>query len=278
MDAYVMRIRESAEWIRKWTGNSNDVDLAIICGSGLGECLANLLDNGHKSVSFEEVPHFPVSKVTGHAGKLLFGSVMGQSCLVMQGRAHYYEGYEMQEVVLPVRVFAKLGVKRLIITNACGSINTDVKTGDIVIIKDHVAFPCMSGLSPLRGDNYPEGERFPGMTHLWHQPPVEFDSHLKTATYGFISGPQFETPAEVRAMRILGVDVVGMSTVPEAIAAKHARIPVVIGVGLVTNECVTGNKQTPHEPTHKEVLINSKRSGDRFAKQVMQIIDLVSKP
>lgn len=273
MDEYVKKVNECADWIINWTDNK-PIEVAIVCGSGLGDAIARLLEDGGVSIPYQDIPHFPVSTVVGHAGRLLFGRINGRSCLIMQGRLHYYEGLEMQDVVLPIRAIAKMGIPTVLLTNACGSINLDIRTGDIVMIEDHIAFPCMTGITPLRGENYPEGQRFPGMTHLWSQAIIDGDLHgtVKPACYGFISGPQFETPAEVRALRMLGVDVVGMSTVPEAIAAKHARVQTVIGVGLVTNECMDCATRKPHEPTHQEVLLNSTISGERFARVIMHIV------
>lgn len=272
MDAYVQRVSECAEWIRKWC-DGHTVDVVIVCGSGLGDPIAGLLDDGHKKVPYYDIPHFPMSTVSGHAGRLLCGRIHGRSCLIMQGRPHYYEGHDMQDLVVPIRAVARLGVKTLLLTNACGSINLNIHSGDIVLINDHIAFPCLSGITPLRGANYPEGERFPGMTHLWSEPSMpENVPKIARACYGFISGPQFESPAEVRALRMLGVDVVGMSTVPEAIAAKHAGVQTIIGVGLVTNECIDSSTANPHEPSHKEVLLNSTISGERFARVIMHIV------
>lgn len=277
MDEYVCKVNKCAEWMKKWV-DCGPVEIVIVCGSGLGEAIASLLQEGSKSAMYHEIPHFPSTKVVGHAGRLLCGRINGRSCMIMQGRMHYYEGHDMRDLVIPIRAVAKMGIKTLVLTNACGSVNLDIHTGDVVLIKDHIAFPCMSGITPLRGENYPEGERFPGMTHLWYNPFVDDGrllEGLKSACYGFISGPQFETPSEVRALRMLGVDVVGMSTVPEAIAAKHAGIKTIIGLGLVTNECIDSSTHTPHEPTHKEVLLNSTISGDRFAKILSTILDLI---
>ena len=271
MEEYVKRVEESAAYLRSRFKNDH-VDTLIVCGSGLGSSIGGLLSEKEPidTISYAEIPHFPQSTVPGHAGLLLCGriSMDKPKCFVMQGRAHYYEGIPMQQVVFPIRVFAYFGIKRVILTNACGSINQEIHTGNIVIIKDHIAFPCLSGLNPFVGENYPKGDRFPGMTRLWTTPCMH---NCKQAVYGYLSGPQFETPAEVRALRMLGVDIVGMSTVPEAMAAKHAGIDVVVGLSLVTNECVDSHTHISHEPSHKEVLLNSTIAGTRFAETLLAV-------
>jgi purine-nucleoside phosphorylase len=261
---YEGMVRASAMYLRPLL---EQTDTVIVCGSGLGECIRKQVQV-IADVAYKDIPNFPVSTVKGHAGRLLVGMIAGRKCAVMMGRWHYYEGHSMRGITLPVRAMAASGVTRIIITNACGGISRELKVGDIVMIADHIAFPCMAGATPLRGPDVGGGERFPGMTNLWETPePVKF----KRATYAFITGPQFETAAEVRALRLLGADIVGMSTVPEAIAAKHCGMRIA-GLSLVTNMCID-SKDGPHEPSHSEVLANSALAADKFAGAVVELLN-----
>lgn len=213
-------------------------DLALVLGSGLG-ALAEQIENA-VIIPYRVVPGFPVSTAPGHAGQLVAGQLAGKNVLCMQGRFHYYEGHEMSAIALPVRVFKALGCRALILTNAAGGVNWDFNVGDIMLITDHINF---MGANPLRGANDDTvGPRFCDMTHVY-APDLQEKARqvakaqnvlLQSGVYLGYMGPSFETPAEIRAFRVLGADAVGMSTVPEAIAASHCGLPV-LGLSLITN-------------------------------------------
>ena len=213
-------------------------DLALVLGSGLGG-LADEIENA-VTISYRDVPGFPVSTAPGHAGQFVAGQLGGKNVLCMQGRFHYYEGHEMSAIALPVRVFKALGCRALVLTNAAGGVNWDFNVGDFMLITDHINF---MGANPLRGANDDSiGPRFCDMTQVYApdlqslalRVAKEQNLVLQKGVYLGYMGPSFETPAEIRAFRTLGADAVGMSTVPEAIAASHCGLPV-LGLSLITN-------------------------------------------
>lgn len=212
--------------------------LAIVLGSGLGvltDEFENLI-----TIKYSDIPDFPVSTVSGHAGELLIGTIGDVPIIAMNGRFHYYEGYDLEEVTFPIRVFHLLGINDLLLTNAAGGINLDFETGDFMVINDQLSFFAESA---LRGKNLDEfGTRFPSMSHIYDINLSKklldiinnYTNRAQTGVYAYMKGPSFETPAEIKALRILGADAVGMSTVPEAIVAKHCNMRVV-GVSCITN-------------------------------------------
>ena len=213
-------------------------DLALVLGSGLGG-LADEIENA-VTIPYRDVPGFPVSTAPGHAGQFVAGQLGGKNVLCMQGRFHYYEGHEMSAIALPVRVFKVLGCRALVLTNAAGGVNWDFNVGDFMLITDHINF---MGANPLRGANDDSiGPRFCDMTQVYApdlqslalRVAKEQNLVLQKGVYLGYMGPSFETPAEIRAFRTLGADAVGMSTVPEAIAASHCGLPV-LGLSLITN-------------------------------------------
>ncbi|WP_294572062.1 purine-nucleoside phosphorylase [uncultured Subdoligranulum sp.] len=213
-------------------------DLALVLGSGLGG-LADEIENA-VTIPYRDVPGFPVSTALGHAGQFVAGQLGGKNVLCMQGRFHYYEGHEMSAIALPVRVFKALGCRALVLTNAAGGVNWDFNVGDFMLITDHINF---MGANPLRGANDDSiGPRFCDMTQVYApdlqslalRVAKEQNLVLQKGVYLGYMGPSFETPAEIRAFRTLGADAVGMSTVPEAIAASHCGLPV-LGLSLITN-------------------------------------------
>ena len=213
-------------------------DLALVLGSGLGG-LADEIENA-VTIPYRDVPGFPVSTAPGHAGQFVAGQLGGKNVLCMQGRFHYYEGHEMSAIALPVRVFKALGCRALVLTNAAGGVNWDFNVGDFMLITDHINF---MGANPLRGANDDSiGPRFCDMTQVYApdlqslalRVAKEQNLVLQKGVYLGYMGPSFETPAEIRAFRPLGADAVGMSTVPEAIAASHCGLPV-LGLSLITN-------------------------------------------
>lgn len=227
--------------------------IGIILGTGLGQLVDHI--KVVAEIPYQEIPEMPVSTVEGHSGKLIFGYLGEKYVMAMQGRFHYYEGYDMKQVTFPVRVMRRLGVDTLFVSNAAGGMNKEFRVGDIMIITDHInLFPE----NPLRGKNYEElGPRFPAMTEpydldLVHTADViaaEKNIRVMHGVYVGTPGPTFETPAEYEYFRIIGGDAVGMSTVPEVIVAKHAGMKV-FGVSVITD---LGGKDIKEVPTHEEV-------------------------
>ncbi|MBA4420170.1 MAG: purine-nucleoside phosphorylase [Anaerolinea sp.] len=232
-------------------------EVGIILGSGLG----HLADSVQESqvIDATYLPGWPQSTIQGHAGKLVFGILENKQVMVLQGRVHYYEGYSMDRVTLPVRVMQRLGVKTLIVTNAAGAINPKYAPGDLMLITDHISMIAMAGLNPLRGPNLDElGPRFPDMSQpysrelgvLAREISKEFKLGMKEGVYVCLAGPSFESPADLRFLRGIGADAVGMSTVPEVITARHGGTRVV-GISGISNKAnLDGNTVT----THEEVL------------------------
>lgn len=247
-------------------------EIGLILGSGLGAIADKIEDAEY--YSYSDLPHFPVSTVEGHAGRLVIGKFQGKQVVAMQGRFHFYEGYKMQEVTFPVRVMKLLGVEKLIVTNAAGAVNTDYKPGDLMIISDHINF---SGDNPLIGKNLSDfGTRFPDMS-------VAYDKTLRTkakevatklgipvqeGVYMMFSGPTYETPAEIRMARTFGGDAVGMSTVPEVIIANHSGMKV-LGISCLTN-MAAGILEQPLN--HEEVMETSELVKEKFISLMTNII------
>jgi purine-nucleoside phosphorylase len=244
-----------SEAIRKRTSVRPMV--GMILGSGLGS-LADEIEDGDRILT-RELPHWPISTVEGHVGQLVFGDLEGKPVIVMQGRTHYYEGYSMSQIGLPVRVMCRLGVEILIVTNAAGAVNPEYSPGDLMCITDHINLIGMTGLSPLRGPNLDEfGPRFPDMSRAYDRELLATarevakteDFRLWEGVYICLAGPAFETLADLRFLRSIGVDVVGMSTVPEVTIARHSGMRV-FGVSGISNKAnLDGNTIT----THEEVL------------------------
>ena len=248
-------------------------ETAVILGSGLGGFEEVLIDP--VEINFGEIPDFPVSTVPGHAGRLIAGTLRDKRVLVMSGRVHSYEGYSMDKVTLPVRVMSLMGVKTLIITNAAGAVNESFQPGDFMLIDD---FINLSGRNPLRGKNLDRfGPRFPDMTYAYDRELREIaireaqklGMDIKSGVYCFMNGPSFETPAEIRMVRILGADAVGMSTVPETIVARHSGMRV-LGISCLTN-MAAGILATPI--SHEEVQAVGEAVKAGFRQLVEGIID-----
>lgn len=228
--------------------------LGMVLGSGLGDFAETLKHS--VTIDYRDIPHFPVSGVEGHAGRLVVGELSGVTIAAMQGRVHFYEGHDLVKVTYPIRSLILLGAKNLIITNAAGGVNTDYRAGDLVLISDHLnLFPE----GPLRGGHDDRlGPRFPDMTHAYapelrevaKRAAAKLGIKLKEGVYAGLPGPSYETPAEVRMLRTLGADLVGMSTVPEVVVANHQGAKV-LGISCVTNQAagITGHKLTHHEVT-----------------------------
>ncbi len=228
--------------------------VAMILGSGLNG-LADAVRNA-RIIPFGDLPHWPVSTVQGHAGRLVLGTLEDQPVFVMQGRVHFYEGYSMSQVTLPIRVMQRLGVETLIVTNAAGGVNPDFTPGDVMLITDHLNLMGMTGLNPLIGPNPDEfGPRFPDMSQAYDRALADLARRvareqgilLREGVYAGLSGPSFETPADLRFLRAAGVDAVGMSTVPEVTVARHGGTRV-LGLSGISNKAnLDGSTLTTHE-------------------------------
>lgn len=250
----------------------NKPRIGLILGSGLG-VLAEEIANA-KKYAYEDIPHFPVSTVEGHAGQLVCGDLGGKTVIAMQGRFHYYEGYSLTEVTYPVRVMRELGIETLIITNAAGGINPEFKAGDLMLIADHIN---LMGANPLRGPNVDrQGPRFPDMTEAYapelrelaRQIAGELGYSLQEGVYAAVFGPSYETSAEIRFLRTIGADAVGMSTVPEVIVARHAGIKV-LGISCITNMAAG----LGHKPlSHDEVMETAEKTKSKFFKLVHEVV------
>lgn len=247
-------------------------EIGLILGSGLGS-LADTIENP-EFYAYEDLPNFPTSTVEGHAGRLVLGMLNGKCVIAMQGRFHYYEGYQYNDVTFPVRVMKLLGVSKLIVTNAAGAVNTNYVPGDLMLITDHIN---LSGDNPLIGRNLNEfGARFPDMSTAYSpklreiaiQTASKLNIDIKQGVYAMMSGPTYETPAEIRMVRILGGDAVGMSTVPEVIVANHAGIEV-LGISCMTN-MAAGILEQPLN--HEEVMETSNMVKEKFTSLMNGII------
>lgn len=258
-DEFLTRLEfdEAANAIRNQISHRPQVGL--ILGSGLSP-LADEVEEADV-IPYSAIPQFPVSTIEGHAGRLVVGRLAGQTVMVMQGRTHYYEGYSMQRVTLPVRVMQLLGIDTLFITNAAGGINPGFRPGDLMLITDHINLIGMAGLNPLRGPNLDElGPRFPDMSRAY-DPALQATARrvandlgfgLQEGVYMCLAGPSFETPADIRYLRAIGADAVGMSTVPEVTVARHGGTRV-MGVSGISNVAIVDPSEE-RQTTHEEVL------------------------
>ncbi|WP_422444766.1 purine-nucleoside phosphorylase [Thermoanaerobacterium sp. DL9XJH110] len=268
--SYLDDVLKAVEYIKEKTETRPST--GIVLGSGLGE-LAELVEDGI-AIPFSRIPGFPVSTVKGHKGNLIFGRLRGRDVVVMQGRIHLYEGYPVSSVVFGVRVMGLLGIRELFVTNAAGGINPDLKPGDLMVIKDHIN---LSGENPAAGDEIPElGPRFFDMTFAYDRELInrarqvftKNNTEYKEGVYAYLKGPSYETPAEIRMLKILGADAVGMSTVPEVIAARQMGIRV-FGLSCITN-MAAGISQSPL--SHQEVLDISRRAGQKFIEIITDMV------
>lgn len=251
-------------------------EVCVVLGSGLGGYADTI--SGAEIIGYKDIPGFPVSTVEGHAGQLIFGQKYGVNIACMQGRFHCYEGYGADETVIPLRALIKLGVKKLLITNAAGGVNIDFTPGDVMIIEDHIN---LTFLNPLAGENLDGfGPRFPDMTYAYDKKLIaalkdaakENGINVRTGVYAMMKGPSFETPAEIRAMRTLGADAVGMSSVPEVIAAAHA------GVSSAALSCITNMAAGILDKPlgHQEVIETGKIAADNIKKLIDGFIKKIS--
>lgn len=263
-------VKVSADYIKNIV--DFEPEIGIILGSGLGK-FAQSIENPIE-IKYADIPNFLVSTVDSHAGKMIFGKVSGKNIVCMSGRFHFYEGYDFEQLVLPIRLFKLLGVKKTIITNAAGAVNTQYNVGDIMIVKDHLK---LTGSSPLCGKNDERfGPRFFDTTDMYTaelrkialECAENSGLNFHEGVYMFFTGPQFETPAEIRAARILGADAVGMSTVTEALTAAHCSMPL-LALSVMTNMAAGVLDQ---KLTDEEVGIAANRISDKFVAYVQKVI------
>ncbi|KAJ8011528.1 hypothetical protein DPEC_G00059160 [Dallia pectoralis] len=270
----------TAEWLLSQTDIRPLV--GIVCGSGLGGLAEMLKDQ--KAFKYSNIPNFPQSTVHGHAGMLVFGTLKGKPCVCMQGRFHLYEGYSIQKVTLPIRIFKLLGVKTVLLTNAAGGLNPDYKVGDIMLIKDHINIPGFAGNNPLTGPNEERfGIRFPSMSDAYDKELLQlakavgvelgYGDFLHEGVYCVLGGPSFETIAECRMMHKLGADAVGMSTVHEVIVARHCGMRV-LALSLITNQAVM-NYDSQKKANHEEVLETGQLRAEQLERLVTSMVDRI---
>jgi purine-nucleoside phosphorylase len=269
------QIAEAVAHVRSRTGLHPSIGLVL--GSGLGAFARSL--ERPTVIPYAEIPHFPRSTAIGHAGELVVGHSHGVPVAVMSGRPHFYEGHSPQAVVFPVRVLGRLGVKILVMTNAAGSVNVNYKPGELMVVEDHIN---LMGFNPLVGPNEESlGERFFDMSEAYDPALREIAEKacwkagvtVRKGIYLAVSGPSYETPAEIRAYRAVGADAVGMSTVPEAIALRHAGVRV-LGISTITNMAAG---ILPKPLVHEEVLQTTKRVADRFRRLLVDLVPRVAK-
>lgn len=265
------KINEAKEYI---VSNYNGkIDIAIILGTGLGSITSDIQNK--IVIKYKDIPEFPVSTVAGHAGELIIGDLSGKKVIALNGRFHYYEGYAMEQVTFAVRVIKALGINNIIVTNAAGGMNPEFEAGDLMIISDHIN---MIGTNPLIGPNYEElGPRFPDMSEAYNKKFIalaescakELDIKVQKGVYLAVSGPTYETPGELRMLRLLGGDSVGMSTIPEVIVANHMGMKV-LGISCITDMALADNL----EPLdHERVVETANRAMKKFVALVKKIIE-----
>lgn len=268
---YMNLIDENVSIIRKLA--TKKYEYVIVLGSGLNDLISNV--EVEFELKFEDLVGMPKATVKGHEGKLIFGKLNDKNVILQQGRIHFYEGHNLRKVTTLIRVYSRLGIKNIILTNAAGGINSAYKPGDIMIIKDHIN---IFGINPLIGKNLDEfGERFPNMSNLYNKETItkvvealnKKQKSFHVGNYIFMTGPSYETPTEINALKMLGADAVGMSTVPEAIVAKHSGLKV-FAMSCITNACTSDA-----EPTHIEVIENANRAKDSMIEAINEVLEVM---
>lgn len=270
MKHILVKIKEAKEFIQSKT--KFQPEIALILGSGLGRMVEDIEESVY--IPYGEIPHFPVSTVEGHAGRLVFGRLAGKNVVAMQGRFHYYEGYSLAEATFPVRVIRSLGIRLLIVTNAAGGINKSYSPGDLMLISDHIN---LLGGNPLVGPNSADlGERFPDMSEAYSKRlrllardiAKQEQIEIREGVYCAMLGPSYETPAEIRFLDRIGADAVGMSTVPEVIIANHGKMEV-LGISCITN-MAAGVKE--EKLNHEEVIAAGNEAVERFTQLIKGVV------
>jgi purine-nucleoside phosphorylase len=271
---------DAAELIRQRFASRPRVGL--ILGTGLGGLADSI--TAPTSIAYSDIPHFPRATVAGHAGRLVLGQLSGVVVAALQGRFHLYEGYTPAQIVLPTRTLRQLGIEILIVTNAAGGLAPGQQAGDLLLISEHIGLPTMSGQNPLVGSNDEQlGPRFPAMTGAYdaslraeaRKVAQEHGFALHEGVYAMVSGPSFESPAELRFLRTIGADAVGMSTVPEVIAARHMGLRT-LAISCITNVALPGGDAPVPEPSHAEVLLVAGMAGERLATVIRGVLDHIS--
>lgn len=270
MSELIDKINESLKVINKYT--TEKYQIGIILGTGLGGLVSEMEISNE--ISYQEIPHFPLSTVESHTGKLIFGKIYDKYIVAMQGRFHYYEGYSMQQITYPVRVMKYLGVETLLVSNACGGMNPLYRKGDIMLMVDHIN---LIGDNPLIGKNEDElGSRFPDMSEPYNLELIELAENVaiensikvQKGVYVAVAGPNLETRAEYRFLRQTGADVVGMSTIPESIVANHMRMKV-LGMSIVTDECFPDSLEAVDV---KEIIRTAMKTEPKMTKIMKEVI------
>lgn len=268
--SYLKTLQETVSYVSDFLGDTPEV--GIICGTGLGP-IAEEITNA-KELAYTKIPNFPASAVKGHANKLVFGNLGSKKVLAFQGRFHYYEGYSMKEVTLPVRLLQLLGCRNMVVTNAAGGLNRGYNVGDIMLIEDHINFMFQN---PLLGPNFEElGPRFPDMSQPYKKHCIQLAEEialqekiaLRKGTYIAVTGPSYETRAELRFFNRFG-DAVGMSTVPEVIAANHAGFTGILGLSVITNKA---SGEDTHEESHDSVVQAANAATPRVVNLVREFV------
>ncbi|MEO0069877.1 MAG: purine-nucleoside phosphorylase [candidate division WOR-3 bacterium] len=274
MENLKKRIRESIDYIKQQTDFTPQI--GIILGTGLGRLVDEI--KVKISIPYDKIPHFPISTVESHKGRLIFGTISGRKIVAMQGRFHYYEGYSAKEITHPVRVMKFLGIKLLIVSNACGGLNPQFSAGDLMIITDHIN---LLPENPLRGPNDESiGPRFPDMYNCYDREIIRLAEKVsleekipvKKGVYVALQGPNLETAAEYRFLRIIGGDVVGMSTVPEVIVARHMGVKV-LGISVVTD---MGLPDALKPTDLKEIIITANKAEPKLTRLIKGVIEKIS--
>lgn len=264
-------LRETVDYIKK-KNNSFQPEIGIVLGTGLGGLVTEM--EVEFSLMYSNIPNFPISTLEFHSGKLIFGTLKGKKVVAMQGRLHYYEGYSMQQITFPIRVMKALGIQYLFVSNAAGSLNADFRKGDLMVINDHIN---LQPESPLRGSNDPDmGPRFPDMSQPYHNELIKKALHIAAeegitchqGVYVAVTGPNLETKAEYKYLRIIGGDAVGMSTAPEVIVANHMGIPV-FAISVLTDE---GFTEVLLPVSLEEILATARTAEPKMTKILSQLI------
>lgn len=254
--------------------------IGLILGSGLGR-LADEVMNADR-IKYSDIPHWPVSTVSGHAGELVIGEIANKTVMIMRGRTHFYEGYPIQQITLPIRVMQLIGIHTVLLTNAAGGLRRDMQAGDLMLISDHINMIGMGGTNPLRGPNDDRlGPRFPDMTQIYDpelrriasQVALAAQIPIKEGVYVGLAGPSFESPADLRFLHLIGADAVGMSTVPEAITARHGGLRVLAISGITNIPSKESGSRTMS--THEEVLETGKLIGPRMLTVIRGVLESI---
>jgi purine-nucleoside phosphorylase len=264
------KITETTEFLKKY--NTGNAKIAVVLGSGLGNFVQEIVVQ--KEIPYSDIPHFTVSTVQGHSGKLIFGTIAGKNIIAMAGRFHFYEGYAAEDVVFPIRVMKFLGVETVFLSNAAGGVNTNFKVGDLMIIKDHISFATKNPLIGKNDDRF--GPRFPDMSEPYNKQIIkkakeiakQKNIDLKEGVYFCVTGPTFETHAEYKMVHVLGGDAVGMSTVQEVIVARHMNMNV-FAMSVITD---IGIREDDNKITHEEVLQAAKEAEPNFSTIFRELI------